>query len=564
MNRLKVGFLVFSLSLMPSICSSVDGGEILVNGTLESSASPTGWALQDFITGEPNLKVNVTEQIGGNASEFDGGLGLFVRPFAGNLGDFAGENHAVSSVLSQTVNVSPGREYTFSGSARWQGDGDPDTNDGFSGGVDFLLPESPSDPDMTGEVPSPTKTYFQMEFLDANDALIGQALRIDLKDDDQTNDDFWLTHSIKGTAPASASKVRVSAAALDMVDNVSAQIAFFDSFSLRDDTNSGVERLQNADLDILGAPLGFEVAEVRNGGDTLIGFRNFANHTEDGQHGLWLRAFAGGDGEILQDADATPGGEYEFSAWSKWEQGYSGGLDDPDVITFLNIQFRDAMDNVLSSETLDLVEADQINDGVWRQYSLKATAPANTDHVRVRAGATGMYNTGINPQSAFFDDFSLIETLVVIDGDYNVDGELNVADLNLQTAAIADPDPDLKAFDHNDDGVVDIKDRTIWVEDFKMTVFGDADLNGAFGTGDLVRVFRAGKFETGQPADWNEGDFDGDGLFGTGDLVAAFQAGGFDPNAAVNPVPETGGGVLALLGALGLFFLARRRSCAPA
>ncbi|MCA9217083.1 MAG: hypothetical protein KDB27_28640, partial [Planctomycetales bacterium] len=291
---------------------------------------------------------------------------------------------------------------------------------------------------------------------------------------------------------------------------------------------------------------------------TLIGFRDFANHTDDGQQGLWLRAFAGGDGEVSQTVNAAPGAQYEFSTWSRWETGYSGGLDDPSVTTSIGMEFYDASNNLLGAETLDLVDADQENDGQWRQFSLSSTAPPNTASVRVRAGATGMYNSGINPQSAFFDDFSLVETLSELSGDYNNDGVLDVLDLNLQAAAIADTNADLAVFDHNGDGAVDVADRRIWVEDFKMTVIGDSDLNGSFGTGDLIAVFQANKFESNEPANWNEGDFNGDGVFGTGDLVLAFQAGGYDGNAAVSAVPEPACGVIALCAAMVL--LGRRRA----
>lgn len=282
------------LAAVAFVCSGAFGREVLVNGTLEASASPTGWTLDNSITGAPLLKVNATEQIGGPASEFDGGLGLFLRPFAGNIEPYVGENLAVNSVFSQIVNVTANRTYTFSGSARWLGDGDPETNDGFSGGVDFLLPGSPSDPDMTGTVPSPTQAYFQIEFLDASNASVGGTVQLDLKADGQTNDSNWLKHSLVAVAPASAKKARVSAAALDMVDNISAQEAYFDTFSLRDNTSPQAERLQNASLDIVGAPLGFDVAELPDGADTLIGYRDFANHTPDGQQGFWLRAWVGG------------------------------------------------------------------------------------------------------------------------------------------------------------------------------------------------------------------------------------------------------------------------------
>ncbi len=560
MIRLLVCSHVLNALIVTLACPFVLGGEVLVNGTLEASASPTGWTLDNFITDEPDLDVNVTEQIGGNASEFDNGLGLFIRPFAGNVGTYADQNLAVNSVLSQTVNASPNRTYTFSGSSRWQGDGDPDTNDGFSGGIDFLLPESPSDPDMTGTVPSPTQSYFQMEFLDDNDALIGAPIRLDLRDD-QINDNMWLDHSLPGVAPANARKVRVMAAALDMVDNVSAQAAYFDSFSLRDDTSPRTERLQNANLDTLGAPLGFEVAEVREAADTLIGFRDFANHTEGGQQGLWLRAFAGGDGEIFQVVDATPGGQYEFSTWSKWEQGYSGGLEDSTTVTSIDMQFLDASDNILSFESLDLWDEDQSNDGVWRQYSLTGTAPANTDKVRVRAGATGMFNSGINPQSAFFDDLSLIETLLGVTGDYNGDGVLDSTDVDLQAAEMKAADPELDKFDHNSDGLVNLTDRTIWVKELKVTWVGDSNLDNEFNSGDLVSVFAEGKYENGEMATWAQGDWNGNMVFDSGDLVAAFSDGGYEqgPPAAAAQAPEPSSMALALLSVLGLVGVVRRR-----
>ncbi|MCA9152601.1 MAG: hypothetical protein KDA92_25030, partial [Planctomycetales bacterium] len=60
---------------------------------------------------------------------------------------------------------------------------------------------------------------------------------------------------------------------------------------------------------------------------------------------------------------------------------------------------------------------------------------------------------------------------------------------------------------------------------------------------DLVAIFTAGKYETGQAAGWAEGDWDGDGVFGTGDLVWAFDDGGFEQGprsavAATAAVPE--------------------------
>ena len=95
-------------------------------------------------------------------------------------------------------------------------------------------------------------------------------------------------------------------------------------------------------------------------------------------------------------------------------------------------------------------------------------------------------------------------------------------------------------FDLNQDGVIDNKDHRIWVHEIKITWYGDANLDGDFGEGDIVLMFQAGKFETGLSATWQQGDFNGDGVFGSSDLVTAFIDGGFErgPRNGVVVVPE--------------------------
>jgi hypothetical protein len=154
--------------------------------------------------------------------------------------------------------------------------------------------------------------------------------------------------------------------------------------------------------------------------------------TPTGAQGLWLRAFvnttqfepdiATVDGFATQTVPGTPGAQYSFSAWSAWEQGYSGGIPGSGTETFLKMEFLNGM-SVIGTHTLDLVDAGQVNDdgdngsgnvdwADWRQFSLNATAPALTTNVRVSLGATGMFDTALMvSQSAFFDEMSLIETL---------------------------------------------------------------------------------------------------------------------------------------------------------
>jgi hypothetical protein len=145
-------------------------------------------------------------------------------------------------------------------------------------------------------------------------------------------------------------------------------------------------------------------------------------------------------------------------------------------------------------------------------------------------------------------------------GDYNDDGLVNLADINLQAEAMNQGSPDLAVFDENGDGVVNLADRTIWVRDHAGTWIGDANLDGEFNSGDFVSVFTVGKYETGQPAGWQEGDWNGDQVFGSGDFVTAFTDGGYEAGQrmAVSAVPEPTSILLPGLILTGI--LMRRRS----
>ena len=159
------------------------------------------------------------------------------------------------------------------------------------------------------------------------------------------------------------------------------------------------------------------------------------------------------------------------------------------------------------------------------------------------------------------DNYTLTRTAGIL-GDYDGSGVLDEPDLNMQAVQISNPPGD-PTYDLNDDGVVDVEDRKIWVNDLKNTYVGDANLDLEFNSGDMVQVFSKGKYETQQEASWGEGDFNGDKKFDSGDMVAAFVGGGYELGpkgpAAVGVVPEPSGVVLAIVGLLGLAGLTRRR-----
>lgn len=143
-------------------------------------------------------------------------------------------------------------------------------------------------------------------------------------------------------------------------------------------------------------------------------------------------------------------------------------------------------------------------------------------------------------------------------GDYNYDGVLGVADLDLLALETREARR-ASIFDLDRDTLTTTADVRYWVHHLSHTWMGDANLNGFFSTEDLVEVFQAGKYETGDPATWSSGDWNSDGLFNSGDLVLVLQEGGYEagsrPSLFAN-VPEPSSMLLVLLS---LAFLKRRR-----
>lgn len=155
---------------------------------------------------------------------------------------------------------------------------------------------------------------------------------------------------------------------------------------------------------------------------------------------------------------------------------------------------------------------------------------------------------------------ALLETSIII-GDFNLNGALDVADIDLITNAIIDSTTDLQ-FDLNGDDRVDQADRTHWIETTRSTYLGDANLDGEFSSSDFVIVFQAGEYEDdiADNSTWAEGDWNGDGEFNTSDFVAAFQSGGYEkgPRTAV-AVPEPAGSML-LYAAISIAPFLRRKN----
>ena len=503
-GRISAVFVGLSLATLGYGNAALHAGEVLVNGDLELSASPSGWSLSTSITGIPGSSIPALVEHNDGSNEptvAPGALGLLIKPQVGNQGSYAGMNKQTNITLEQIANGIAGRTYTFTGHAYFGGDANGATDDGYSGGVTTLDAMSAS-----GPVASPTQTLYEVAFLHPTTlAVIGTPTTLDLRPL-QSNDAMWHLQSM--TTPAAPTiggglqpKVRVRALATNMVDNFGFQDMLWDNFSLRDNVSSAVERLTNANLNTPGDPAGWTQVEGPDvpgqGKPDSVNFvtpsiNPNGNHTTGGQLGMWLKPFVNttqfdpdiptDDGKLVQTVAGVAGATYDFSAWTVWENAYGGGFPGSGTLTFLRMEFLDgsAEPNVLNTQTLDLYAAGMRNDtdtelsqADWRQFSLNGVAPAGTASVRVSVGGEGMFNSSLNPQSLFFDDMSLIQTLPGgVQGDYNGNGIVDAADYVLWRNGGPLQN------EVNTPGVVDASDYTAWRARFGNTS-GSGSLTGA-------------------------------------------------------------------------------------
>ena len=136
-------------------------------------------------------------------------------------------------------------------------------------------------------------------------------------------------------------------------------------------------------------------------------------------------------------------------------------------------------------------------------------------------------------------------------GDFTGEAVLDFDDLNMLERATHVERVD-GLFDVTRNGTVDNNDVTYWVRSLRHSYIGDANLDGAFDSRDLVNVFQAGQYEDANTgtSHWATGDWNTDGDFTTSDIVLAFQDGGYEqgPRVEVASVPEPCGIEFLLFG----------------
>jgi hypothetical protein len=167
---------------------------------------------------------------------FEGDWQVWFEPYDGT--DAGQEDNFAH--LTQTVPGTPGLQYTMTGWALFE--------DYFPGGVDNLNAAPggvPSGAPFNDGAPSPTDSFFGLDFLDASGNVLAGSVEKELKADGQPSNTTWVQHTLAGTAPAGTVGVRVRATMLDGVYNplpspqTFQQSFFVDDFSLTAGAGAG-------------------------------------------------------------------------------------------------------------------------------------------------------------------------------------------------------------------------------------------------------------------------------------------------------------------------------------
>ncbi len=116
-----------------------------------------------------------------------------------------------------------------------------------------------------------------------------------------------------------------------------------------------------------------------------------------------------------------------------------------------------------------------------------------------------------------------VARLAIVEADIVDDGQLDCADINALTSAIAGGSSD-SVYDLNRDGVVDLADRDAWLREAgevnlgiqKAYQLGDANLDGAVDGDDFI-IWNQSKFTAN--AAWCAGDFNADGAVDGADFI---------------------------------------------
>ncbi|QDU35138.1 hypothetical protein KS4_32180 [Poriferisphaera corsica] len=254
---------------------------------------------------------------------------------------------------------------------------------------------------------------------------------------------------------------------------------------------------------------------------------------------------------IVRNVDSYDDAEglIDFGAWdAPVTIDTSGVSDDDTAIVDGRYSAYDAANNVVYFYDMDNPGAGNGGSYAHDWYALDL----NTGQVTIAEldvdVSNGLFGNG--------DQVEFFSLAAAIAGDFDGNGQLEAADIDMLYAAITGSSTDMQ-YDVDADNDIDGDDAAFWVQVLKSTEFGDANFDGIIDALDLNVIAVNFNSNTG----WANGDFNGDGVVDALDLNAVAVNFGFNAGASleavVSAVPEPAS--LALVGLSGLAMLGRRR-----
>ncbi|MCA9213834.1 MAG: hypothetical protein KDB27_12270, partial [Planctomycetales bacterium] len=224
----------------------------------------------------------------------------------------------------------------------------------------------------------------------------------------------------------------------------------------------------------------------------------------------------------------------------RWESDHEGEVEISSTLYKTNVNCGNgtSVHVFQNGELIDTISVEGNQGSTDPETSTIKATLANGDIIDFALSPQGPDETFADGCDGSFWTLDIFEATSGVEGDFNANGERDVADIDLLTGGMQANDA---AFDLNGDGNTDYADRVHWVETLSNTYIGDSNFDGEFSSADFVAVFTTAKYETGQPATWAEGDWNGDGLFSSSDFVAAFSGAGYEQgtrDGGLQVVPE--------------------------
>ena len=276
--------------------------------------------------------------------------------------------------------------------------------------------------------------------------------------------------------------------------------------------------------------------------------------------------------QIIPDASNRPDVTAPFIADLLLDAGTAGIDDGTDVRTFVvPDQLSRGSGNIVRYEA-DLAPFLMDPGTYWMSIQAVQTLPEDLDFDHPEwlwgistAGDKFLYSydelfdpidtqPGV-PVSSFDAAFSLFGELTAIAGDFDFNGLLEAADIDLLSAAVRAESTD-SLYDVNQDGEVSAADHQFWIDNLKGVLAGDVDMNGDVGFTDFLQL--ASDF--GAVGGWGDGNFDTNDVVDFVDFLAlATNFGQPPPDLTAASVPEPVGMATALVACFSLTVMRRRR-----